>query len=235
MADTEGKTLVGEGTTNSKKSEVVDFVHLHNHTHYSLLDGLQKIPQMVERVEQLGMGAVALTDHGTLSGAIEFYKTCKEKNIKPIVGMEAYVAPRKYTDKNSAEDRNPYHLTLLAKNNKGYQNLMKLSTIASLEGFYYKPRIDHELLEKHSEGLIALSGCLGGELGVMISNDQHEQALETARWYKETMGKDNYYLELQPHIDWAPQKKLNEGLKKNCPGTKYRHGGDRRLSLFHRS
>lgn len=210
----EGKVATKQPSGKPKNLGQVDFVHLHNHTHYSLLDGLQKIPQMVERVESLGMKAVALTDHGTLSGAIEFYKICKEKNIKPIVGMEAYVAPRKYTDKNSAEDRNPYHLTLLAKNLTGYKNLMKLSTIASLEGFYYKPRVDHELLEQYSEGLIVLSGCLGGELGVMISNDQYEQALETARWYKKTFGTENYYLELQPHIDWAPQKKLNAGLKK---------------------
>lgn len=196
------------------KKDFVDFVHLHNHTHYSLLDGLQKVDGTIARAEELGMHALAITDHGTLSGAIEFYKACKSKGIKPIIGMEAYVAPRKYTDKSSAEDRNPYHLTLLAKNLKGYKNLMKLSTIASLEGFYYKPRIDHDLIKQHSDGLIALSGCLGGELGSLISNDQYEQALETAKWYRDTLGKDNYYLELQPHVDWAPQKKLNAGLKK---------------------
>jgi DNA polymerase-3 subunit alpha len=214
---------VGE-ITASVKNEVletaraeagfVDFVHLHNHTHYSLLDGLQKVPQLLERVEAIGQSSVAITDHGTLSGAIEFYKACLEKGIKPIVGIETYVAPRKHTDKNSAEDRNPYHLTLLAKNLAGYKNLMKLSTIACLEGFYYKPRVDHELLEKHSEGLVVLSGCLGGELGSFISNDEYERALETAKWYKKIFGKDNYYLEMQPHIDWEPQKKLNNGLKK---------------------
>jgi DNA polymerase-3 subunit alpha len=195
-----------------KEQGFVDFVHLHNHTHYSLLDGLQKIPQLVDRVESIGQASVAITDHGTLSGSIEFYKACKAKGIRPIIGLETYVAPRKHTDKNSAEDRNPYHLTLLAKNNQGYQNLMKLSTIACLEGFYYKPRIDHELIEKYHEGIIALSGCLGGELGTLISNDQMEQALELAKWYLGIFGKENYYLELQPHIDWAPQKKLNKGL-----------------------
>ena len=195
-----------------KEQGFVDFVHLHNHTHYSLLDGLQKIPQLVDRVESIGQASVAITDHGTLSGSIEFYKACKAKGIRPIIGLETYVAPRKHTDKNSAEDRNPYHLTLLAKNNQGYQNLMKLSTIACLEGFYYKPRIDHELIEKYHEGIIALSGCLGGELGTLISNDQTEQALELAKWYLGIFGKENYYLELQPHIDWAPQKKLNKGL-----------------------
>lgn len=197
-----------------KQAGFVDFVHLHNHTHYSLLDGLQKVPQMVDRVAELGQESVAITDHGTLSGAIEFYKTCKEKGIKPIVGIETYVAPRKHTDKNSAEDRNPYHLTLLAKNLAGYKNLMKLSTIACLEGFYYKPRVDHELLEKYSEGLVVLSGCLGGELGSYISNDETERAIETAKWYKKVFGAENYYLEMQPHVDWAPQRKLNNELKK---------------------
>lgn len=207
--------LVSENMQNARKTRgLVDFVHLHNHTHYSLLDGLQKVPQMLDRAEELGMSALAITDHGTLSGAIEFYKAAKAKGIKPIVGMEAYVSARKHTDKSSAEDRNPYHLTLIAKNKAGYKNLMKLSTIASLEGFYYKPRIDHELLEKYSEGLIALSGCLGGELGTFISNDQYDQALDTAKWYMKTLGKENYYLELQPHVDWAPQKKLNQCLKK---------------------
>ena len=129
--------LKNEIINKARKSEgFVDFVHLHNHTHYSLLDGLQKIPQLVDRVESIGQASVAITDHGTLSGSIEFYKACKAKGIRPIIGLETYVAPRKHTDKNSAEDRNPYHLTLLAKNNQGYQNLMKLSTIACLEGFY---------------------------------------------------------------------------------------------------
>ncbi len=192
----------------------VDFVHLHNHTHYSLLDGLQKVPQLIDRIEAIGQSSVAITDHGTLSGAIEFYKACKERGIKPIIGIEAYVSHRKHTDKSSVEDRKPYHLTLLAKNLQGYKNLMKLSTIACLEGFYYKPRIDHELLEKYSDGLIVLSGCLGGELGTYISNDQMDQALDTAKWYKAVFGSQNYYLEMQPHIDWEPQRKLNKGLKK---------------------
>lgn len=207
--------IVNEVLANARKEPgFVDFVHLHNHTHYSLLDGLQKVPQLVDRIESVGQQAVAITDHGTLSGSIEFYKACKDKGIKPIIGMEAYVAPRKHTDKNSAEDRNPYHLTLLAKNNQGYRNLMKLSTIACLEGFYYKPRVDHELLEKYSEGLIALSGCLGGELGSLISNDQFDQAMDLAAWYQKVFGEDSYYLELQPHVEWAPQKKLNAALKK---------------------
>lgn len=192
----------------------VDFVHLHNHTHYSLLDGLQKVPQLVDKVEALGQTAVAITDHGSLSGAIEFYKACVERGIKPIIGLETYVAPRKHTDKSSAEDRNPYHLTLLAQNQQGYQNLMRLSTIANLEGFYYKPRVDHELLEKYREGLIVLSGCAGGEVGTYILNDEFERALETAKWYQNIFGKDHYYLEMQPHIEQEFQRKVNEGVQK---------------------
>ena len=129
-----------------------DFVHLHIHTQYSLLDGLTKIPSLVDRVSDLGMKAVAMTDHGTLSGAIDFYKATREKGIKPIIGMETYIAARSLHDKDPAKDKTNYHLILLAINNTGYKNLMRLSTIANLEGFYYKPRMDHGLLEKYNEG-----------------------------------------------------------------------------------
>ncbi len=129
-------------------ASVPDFVHLHNHSHYSLLDGLQKIGGMLDRVEELGMTSVALTDHGTLSGAIEFYKEAKKRDIKPIIGVEAYVAPRGHLDKAGRQDANPYHLILLAYNNVGYHNLMKLVSIAQLDGSYYKPRVDRELLTK---------------------------------------------------------------------------------------
>src|SRR6185503_14007338 len=124
-----------------------DYVHLHNHTQYSLLDGLTKIPALVDRVKEMGMNSVAVTDHGTLSGAIDFYKTAKEGGIKPIIGMEGYVAPRGHQDKDPTKDRQYYHLTMLAMNSQGYHNLMRLSTIANLAGFYYRPRIDHDLLE----------------------------------------------------------------------------------------
>src|SRR3989338_8566851 len=139
------------------------FVHLHTHSHYSLLDGLPKIPDLVERVKALGMSAVALTDHGVLYGAIEFYKEALRQGIKPIIGMETYIAPNRRTDKRPKIDDSSYHLTLLAETNEGYQNLLILSSIAHLEGFYYKPRLDHEALRQHATGLIALSGCLGGE------------------------------------------------------------------------
>lgn len=192
----------------------IDFVHLHNHTHYSLLDGLQKIPTLLDHIQSLGQTACAITDHGTLSGSIEFYKACLERDIKPIIGIETYVAPRTHLDKNSAEDRNPFHLILLAQNEIGYKNLMKLSTIANLEGFYYKPRIDIDLLKKYNEGLICLSGCIGGEVGTYLAANNYRQAKKVVSKYAAIFGKDRYYLEMQPHTDWEPQVKVNEGLKK---------------------
>ena len=131
-----------------------DYVHLHNHTHYSLLDGLQKVEPMLDYAKEKGMEAIAMTDHGTLSGVVEFYKAAKARDIKPIIGMETYVAARKYTDKEPGKDKPNFHLILLAMNNIGYKNLMRLSTVANLEGYYYKPRLDHDLLKKYSEGLI---------------------------------------------------------------------------------
>lgn len=190
-----------------------DYVHLHNHTHHSLLDGLTKIDELISHVKELGMHAVAMTDHGTLSGAIDFYKACKKQDIKPIIGMEAYVAARKISDRDPAKDKARYHLILLAMNNKGYENLMRLSTIANLEGMYYKPRIDHDLLEKYNEGLIVLSGCAGGELGEALRAENYEKAKSIAKWYKEIFG-DRYYLEIQDHNEWAEQVKINEGVFK---------------------
>ncbi|MDB5176133.1 MAG: dnaE [Candidatus Saccharibacteria bacterium] len=175
-----------------------DYVHLHNHTQYSLLDGLTKVPALIDYVKDSGMSAVAMTDHGTLSGTIEFYKTANAAGIKPIIGMEAYVAARSRRDKEAGKDKVYYHLIILAMNNTGYQNLMRLSTIANLEGVYYKPRVDHEILEQYNEGLIILSGCIGGEIGDSLRNGQYAQALETAKWYKKVFG-DRYYIELQDH------------------------------------
>ncbi|MBW3538280.1 DNA polymerase III subunit alpha [Candidatus Parcubacteria bacterium] len=190
-----------------------EFVHLHNHSHYSLLDGLQKVPQMLDRIKELGMGAVALTDHGTLSGAIEFYKEANKRGLKPIIGVEIYMAPRGHTDKTAKTDANPYHLILLAENNQGYQNLMRLVSIAHLDGFYYKPRIDRELLQRYHEGLIVLSACASGEVGNYIRNGQIDQAEEVVRWYLELFGPERYYLELQDHQDqWPVQKTINDGL-----------------------
>lgn len=194
-----------------------DYVHLHNHTHYSLLDGLQKIAPMVAAVKEFNMKAVAITDHGTLSGSIEFYKEAEAVGIKPIIGMETYVAARSHREKEAVKDKPNYHLTILAMNNQGYQNLLQLSTIANLEGFYYRPRIDHNLLKKYNEGLIVLSGCIGGELGDFLRQDQYDQALERAKLYKQIFG-DRYYIEIQDHghpdhpSHWSEQAKVNTQL-----------------------
>src|SRR5579859_790907 len=194
-----------------------DYVHLHNHTQYSLLDGLTKVPALIQYVKETGMQAVAQTDHGTLTGVIEFYKEATAQGVKPILGMETYVAARTIADKEAGKDKIYYHLILLAMNNAGYQNLMKLSTIANLDGFYYKPRIDHILLEKYNEGLIVLSGCIGGELGDNIRQGQYDKAVEIAQWYKKIFG-DRYYIEVQDHghpahpSKWDEQVRINEQL-----------------------
>ncbi|MEO6761029.1 MAG: DNA polymerase III subunit alpha [Candidatus Saccharimonadales bacterium] len=180
------------------KLSASDYVHLHNHTQFSLLDGLTKIPDLIELVKETGMSAVAKTDHGTMSGTIEFYKQAKSKDIKPLIGMETYVAARGHTDKDPQKDKNRFHLILLAMNNTGYQNLMQLSSTANLAGFYYFPRVDHELLERYNEGLIVLSACMGGEIGNSLKNDDYAKAREIASWYKKVFG-DRYYLEVQDH------------------------------------
>lgn len=203
----------------SQKLKPSDFVHLHNHTQYSLLDGLTKVPQLVRHIKDNGMSAIAITDHGTMSGVIEFYKEAKAALIKPIIGMEAYIAPRKHTDKEPEKDRQYFHLTLLAMNNTGYQNLMRLSTLANLDGFYYRPRIDHELLKKYHDGLIVLSGCMGGEVSDALRSGQYDQAKKTAQWYKKIFG-DRYYIELMDHghanhpSAWQEQKEVNDLLLK---------------------
>jgi DNA polymerase-3 subunit alpha len=175
-----------------------DYVHLHNHTQFSLLDGLTRVPDLINFVKKEGMEAVAMTDHGTLSGAIEFYKEGKANDIKPIIGIETYVATRRHTDKDPQKDKNRFHLILLAMNNTGWKNLMQLSTTANLDGFYYFPRVDHELLEKYNEGIIALSACMGGEVGNALKDGQYDKAKEIATWYKGVFG-DRYYLEIQDH------------------------------------
>jgi DNA polymerase III subunit alpha len=206
---------MGKSTTPALKPK--DFVHLHNHTQYSLLDGLTKVPALMKHVKSLGMEAIAMTDHGTLSGTVEFYKEAGASGLKPIIGMETYVAARSHTDKDPAKDKIYYHLILLAMNNTGYQNLMQLSTIANLQGFYYKPRIDHDLLKRYSEGLIVLSGCIGGEIADAFRQSQDAQAKKTAAWYKKIFG-DRYYLEVQDHghpdhpSRWGEQTAANEKL-----------------------
>ena len=196
-----------------------DYVHLHNHTHHSLLDGMTKVSELVSTVKNMGMEAVAITDHGTMSGLVEFYKAANDSGIKPIMGMEAYVAARSRHDRDPAKDKARYHLILLAMNETGYENLMKLSTKANLEGMYYKPRIDHDLLEEYNEGLIALSACASGEVGEQLRNDNYEEAKKIASWYKSIFG-DRYYLELQDHghpdcpAKWDVQVGINKHLER---------------------
>lgn len=190
-----------EGYLVSKQIEKIkysDFFHLHNHTEYSLLDGLTKIPKMVEYVKSHQMTGVAVTDHGTLSGLIEFYKESQKQQIKPILGMEAYVATRTIEDRDRPLDKQNYHLILLAKNDQGYHNLIKLSSIANLEGFYYKPRIDHNLIRKYHQGLIVLSGCMGSEIGDALLAGDNQKAKKVALFYKNIF-KDDYYFEIQDH------------------------------------
>ena len=211
-----------EGTSEQLSSAALkpsDFVHLHNHTFHSVLDGLTKIHDLVDKVKELGMEAAAVTDHGTMSGILDYYKTAKKAGIKPIIGIETYVATRSRFDRDPGKDKQRFHLTVLAMNNTGFHNLMKLSTRANLEGMYYKPRIDHELLEELNEGLIVLSGCASGEIGVALKEDDYDRAREIAKWYKSIFG-DRYYLELQDHghpksnTHWDVQAKINEGLIK---------------------
>ena len=182
----------------------MSFVHLHTHSHYSLLDGLSKVKDMVELAKKYGMPALALTDHGVMYGAIEFYTACKKAGIKPIVGCEVYVAERSRIQKEAHIDNRRYHLTLLAKNSEGYNNLIKLTTAAHLEGFYYKPRVDKELLRKYSRGIIALSGCPAGELGRAIQAGNIKKAEAIVSEYRDIFGPENYYLEIMHHpdLDW---------------------------------
>jgi DNA polymerase-3 subunit alpha len=174
------------------------FTHLHVHSEYSLLDAMCRIPQLVARAKELGMNALALTDHGVMHGAIQFYRAAKEAGIKPIIGCEAYIAAGSRFSQ-TADDKKSYHLVLLAKNHTGYHNLIQLITKANLEGFYYKPRMDREILEQHHEGLIALTACLAGEIPRRITDGRKEDAREAALWYKQTFGEGNFYLELQRH------------------------------------
>lgn len=191
----------------------MSFVHLHNHTGYSLLDGMCRIDELINKAKSYNMPAVAITDHGNLYGAIKFYTKAIEAGIKPIIGVEVYKAKNSRFDKNGSSDRDYYHLVLLAKNYIGYKNLLKLVTASNLEGFYYKPRVDFELLEKYSEGLIALSGCLQGEIPSLIKESQFEQAEKILEKYLNIF-KNNFYLEIQRHPQINELEQVNKNLIK---------------------
>src|SRR5262249_33944200 len=173
------------------------FVHLHCHSHYSLLDGASRVPELVARAKELGMNALALTDHGNLYGAIEFYKECRAAGLNPVLGYEAYVAPGKRTEREARRrGDSAYHLTLLAKNRTGFKNLVKMASAAFLEGYHYVPRIDKELLAAHKEGLVCLSGCASGAFSELILRDQLEEAARLAGWFAGFFGKD-FSVEIQ--------------------------------------
>ena len=186
------------------------FIHLHTHSHYSLLNALPKIEELVHKAKECKMSALALTDNCNLYGAIEFYKECKKADIKPIIGIDAYVAVRKRTDKQAGVDNRRYRLVLLAKDETGYKNLIKLVTLSYLEGFYYKPRIDRDIMEKYSEGLIAISPSFSGETTQALKNKDNEKAKEVAEWHKKIYGAQNFFLEITHH----PEIEGHEDLMK---------------------
>ncbi len=176
-----------------------NFVHLHVHTQFSLLDGISRIKNLIEQTKALGMNAIAITDHGNLYGAVAFYKAARALDVKPIIGCEMYLAPKSRHDHKLIDGEKYYHLILLAENNRGWQNLMKLVSLANTEGFYHKPRVDKELLRQYHEGLIALSACIAGEIPKAILNDDHERADQLVQEYVDIFGRDNFFLELQDH------------------------------------
>lgn len=196
-----------------EKAELTsNFIHLHTHSHYSLLDGLSKIPDMVKTAKKNGMNAIAITDHGNMYGAIELYKEANKAGIKPIIGVEAYIAERGRKDKEPGIDNKRYHLTLLARNKQGYKNLMRLVSIANMEGYYYKPRMDKEILREFSDGLICLSGCMGSQLSQAVLANNQEKAEALIKEHQEIFGVENYFIEVHSHPHVENDKKLRDGL-----------------------
>jgi len=188
-----------------------DFVHLHVHSEFSLLDGQSRIKTLVERASALGMPALGITDHGVMFGVLDFYRACSDAGIKPVIGMEGYLAPRGMTDRDPRLDRSPYHMLLLAKNMTGYQNLLKIASASQLEGYYYRPRIDKAFMAAHADGIIATSGCLAAEIPRFVANGDDKGARELIGWYQDVFGAENFYLELQGH-DLPALHQLNRWL-----------------------
>ncbi len=200
--------------TETQQEKKVNFVHLHTHSHYSLLDGLSKLQDLVRLAKEHKMPSLAITDHGNMYGAIEFYKLAKKEGVKPIIGVEAYMTAgsRKDRTTEAGGSKRYYHLTLLAKNLEGYKNLIKLVTLANLEGYYYKPRMDKEILRRYSGGIIALSGCLGGELSQSVLNNNEAKAEKIIEEYQEIFGKENYFIEIQCHPSVENDKRVRDTL-----------------------
>ena len=190
---------------------MADFVHLHVHSDYSLLDGLSKVDALAQAAAEMGMPALALTDHGVMFGILHFYHAAKKAGIKPIVGCEIYISPRRMTQKDVKRDAKSTHLVLLAENQTGYHNLMQIATTAQLEGFYYKPRVDKEFLADHAEGLIALSSCGSGEVPRLLQKNRPQRARKAAEWYRDVFGPESFFLELQEH-DIPEMEPVNRAL-----------------------
>ena len=177
----------------------MSFAHLHVHTEYSLLDGFSNIKKLVKRVKEMNMDSVAITDHGTMFGVIDFYKAARSEGVKPIIGLETYMAARGMKDRDSKLDRTSSHLLLLAENDTGYRNLLRIASAAQMDGFYYYPRIDHDFLAAHSEGLICTSGCMSAEIPRALLDENPQEAVRRWDWYQEVFGKDRFFVELQQH------------------------------------
>src|SRR3954447_6056210 len=195
VSDAPGRATIGPPMTLAAN----DFVHLHTHSEFSLLDGLGRITDLVDEANAKGFDSLGLTDHGALYGAVAFYQAATAKGIKPIIGVETYVARRSMRDKEGKADAQPFHLILLAKDDVGYRNLCRLVTDAHVDGYYYKPRIDHEHLARYSAGLVGLSACLNGEVARSLEVDDWESARRLAKEYEDILGKGRFFLELQDH------------------------------------
>ena len=192
------------------------FAHLHVHTEYSLLDGMSRIKDLVQFTVEQGMDALAITDHGAMYGVMEFYRACKSAGVKPIIGLEAYLAPRDMRGRDSRLDSQNTHLLLIAENEAGYKNLLKIASAAQLEGFYYKPRIDKEFLAAHAEGLICTTGCLAAEIPQMLVEGRDKEARQLIGWYRDVFGPERFYVELQEH-DIPELRQLNKALLEISP------------------